>query len=104
MVRQKLADLALSAPYLPSLAARVSFFFKLMDTLFFVVWYCRITGLYSLIYGFLTRVDVNNALMGQEPGTFLLRFSERHSGQFGIAYVAMEPPHKIKHYLVSGFF
>jgi len=55
----------------------------------------------GLVYGFLTRVDVNNALHGQEPGTFLLRFSERHSGQFGIAYVAMEPPHKIKHYLVQ---
>jgi hypothetical protein len=29
----------------------------------------------GLIYGFLTRVDVNNALNGQEPGTFLLRYS-----------------------------
>lgn len=55
----------------------------------------------GLIYGFLTRVDVNNALNGQEPGTFLLRFSERHSGQFAIAYVGMEKPHKIKHYLVQ---
>eukprot|EP01087_Luapelamoeba_hula_P016737 TRINITY_DN516_c6_g1_i1.p1 TRINITY_DN516_c6_g1~~TRINITY_DN516_c6_g1_i1.p1 ORF type:complete len:751 (+),score=126.06 TRINITY_DN516_c6_g1_i1:143-2395(+) len=55
----------------------------------------------GLIYGFLTRVDVDGALQGQEPGTFLLRFSERHSGQFGVAYVGMEPPHKIKHYLIQ---
>jgi hypothetical protein len=54
-----------------------------------------------LIYGFLTRADVNAALRGQDPGTFLLRFSERHSGQFAIAYVGMEEPHKIKHYLVQ---
>jgi len=29
------------------------------------------------------------------------RFSERHSGQFAIAYVGMERPNKIKHYLVQ---
>jgi len=55
----------------------------------------------GLIYGFLTRVDVNNALTGQEPGTFLLRFSERHAGKFAVAYVAKKPPHRIKHYLVQ---
>jgi len=40
---------------------------------------------------------VNDALSGQEPGTFLLRFTERHAGQFGVAYVGAEAPHKIKH-------
>jgi hypothetical protein len=34
----------------------------------------RVLSLVRLIYGFLTRVDVNNALNGQEPGTFLLRY------------------------------
>ena len=40
------------------------------------------------------------ALSGEPPGTFILRFSERHSGQIGIAYVGNQVNH-IKHYLVQ---
>jgi hypothetical protein len=36
--------------------------------------------------------DVNNALHGRDPGTFLVRFSERHAGQFAVAYVGYEMP------------
>jgi hypothetical protein len=53
----------------------------------------------GLIYGFMTREEVNAALSGQEPGTFVIRFSERYAGQFGIAYVGST--HKVKHYLVG---
>lgn len=47
------------------------------------------------------REDVEAALQGQEPGTFLIRFSERHGGHFAIAYIGAEIPHRIKHYLVQ---
>ncbi len=55
----------------------------------------------GLLLGFVNRQDVNNALHGREPGTFLVRFSERHAGQFAIAYVGYEMPRKVKHYLVQ---
>lgn len=34
----------------------------------------------GILLGFINRQDVNNALYGHEPGTFLIRFSERHAG------------------------
>lgn len=63
----------------------------------------------------MAREDVENALLNQEPGVFLMRFSERHHGQFAIAYtgsniyvaiishciLGTERPSKIKHYLVQ---
>jgi hypothetical protein len=52
------------------------------------------------MYGFMTREEVNMALSGEPPGTFVLRFSERHPGQFGIAYVGSQRD-SIKHYLVQ---
>ena len=55
----------------------------------------------GLLFGFVNRQDVSNALHGREPGTFLVRFSERHAGQFAVAYVGYELPRKIKHYLVQ---
>jgi len=55
----------------------------------------------GLIYGFIAREDVEAALNNQEPGVFLMRFSERHNGQFAIAYTGTERPSKIKHYLVQ---
>lgn len=55
----------------------------------------------------MTREEVHMALSGEPPGTFVIRFSERHPGQFGIAYVGNRVDH-IKHYLVQpkgrGFF
>lgn len=52
----------------------------------------------GLIYGCLQRKVVEFILQGQPNGTFIIRFSERHAGQFGIAYVKNNA---IKHYLVS---
>ena len=47
------------------------------------------------------RDDVNASLRGQDPGTFILRFSESHYGQFAIAYTGTEKGSPIKHYLVQ---
>jgi signal transducer and activator of transcription 4 len=55
----------------------------------------------GLLVGFINREDVTNALEGRDPGTFILRFSERHAGQFAVAYVGYEMPRKVKHYLVQ---
>lgn len=52
----------------------------------------------GLIYGCLQRSTVENILKGQPQGTFIIRFSERYPGQFGIAYVKDV---RIKHYLVT---
>jgi len=54
----------------------------------------------GLLYGFMTREEVDMALSGEPPGTFVLRFSERHAGQIGIAYVGAQV-NSIKHYLVQ---
>ena len=48
----------------------------------------------------MTREEVTMALADEPPGTFVLRFSERHAGQVGIAYVGSEM-NSIKHYLVQ---
>eukprot|EP01097_Dermamoeba_algensis_P000666 TRINITY_DN1237_c0_g1_i1.p1 TRINITY_DN1237_c0_g1~~TRINITY_DN1237_c0_g1_i1.p1 ORF type:complete len:200 (-),score=18.71 TRINITY_DN1237_c0_g1_i1:307-906(-) len=53
------------------------------------------------IYGFISREEVNAHLFTQDPGTFLIRFSESHPGQIAIGYVATEVPIRIKHYLVQ---
>eukprot|EP00026_Physarum_polycephalum_P002638 Phypoly_transcript_02646.p1 GENE.Phypoly_transcript_02646~~Phypoly_transcript_02646.p1 ORF type:complete len:603 (+),score=111.89 Phypoly_transcript_02646:163-1971(+) len=59
----------------------------------------------GIIYGLINRDDVNSALLHQDPGTFLIRFSERNPGQLGIAYVSSEHSTnshtRIKHYLVQ---
>lgn len=54
---------------------------------------------HGLLYGFWTREDVEAQIRSQEPGTFLVRFSERHAGSFGVAYVATDG--LVKHYLVT---
>eukprot|EP01117_Protostelium_nocturnum_P010997 TRINITY_DN3990_c0_g2_i1.p1 TRINITY_DN3990_c0_g2~~TRINITY_DN3990_c0_g2_i1.p1 ORF type:complete len:685 (-),score=202.19 TRINITY_DN3990_c0_g2_i1:40-1977(-) len=54
----------------------------------------------GLLYGFMGRDEVNAALHNQPQGAFVIRFSERHAGQFAIAYVG-DSSHKIKHYLVQ---
>lgn len=47
------------------------------------------------------REDVEASLKNQEPGTFIIRFSERFGGQFAIAFIGTEQPLKIKHYLMQ---
>jgi len=48
----------------------------------------------------MTREEVDMALSDEPEGTFVLRFSERHAGQIGIAYVGNQR-NSIKHYLVQ---
>eukprot|EP01112_Ceratiomyxa_fruticulosa_P021758 TRINITY_DN7779_c0_g1_i1.p1 TRINITY_DN7779_c0_g1~~TRINITY_DN7779_c0_g1_i1.p1 ORF type:complete len:658 (-),score=121.45 TRINITY_DN7779_c0_g1_i1:165-2138(-) len=77
-----------------------NWFGKSMQTLRYqrhicTLWQC------GIIYGYMGRDDVNAALNNQEPGTFIIRFSERNPGQFGIAYTGTELPTRIKHYLVQ---
>jgi len=40
----------------------------------------------GLLWGFANRNEVEQALMPQPPGSFVVRFSERHAGHFAIAY------------------
>ena len=54
---------------------------------------------HGLLYGFWTREDVEAQIKAQEPGTFIVRFSERHAGLFGVAYVGTDGG--VKHYLVT---
>ncbi|KYQ91411.1 transcriptional repressor [Tieghemostelium lacteum] len=57
----------------------------------------------GLIYGFISRQSVEEALRNEEQGTFLIRFSERHAGHFAVGYRVDDPdPEKrIRHYLVK---
>jgi len=54
----------------------------------------------GVIYGFLDRDSVTNVLVSnkQPVGTFIIRFSERHAGQFDIVWVGST---QINHYLVK---
>jgi len=40
----------------------------------------------GLLWGFASRNEIEQALMSQPPGSFIVRFSERHAGHFAIAY------------------
>jgi len=55
----------------------------------------------GLLFGFMERDGESAALYQKEPGTFIIRFSERHVGQFTVAFVGTESPPRIKHYLVQ---
>lgn len=52
----------------------------------------------GLLYGCMQRDDVDAVLSVQPPGTFIIRFSMKYPGQFGIAYVRED---QVKHYLVG---
>lgn len=56
----------------------------------------------GLIHGFLSRDAVHQVLRNEDPGTFLVRFSERHAGQFAVAYrIDGNPDERVRHYLVQ---
>lgn len=52
----------------------------------------------GLIYGFISRFQVDEALKNEEAGTFLIRFSERHAGLFAVGYKIDDS--RVRHYLV----
>lgn len=57
-----------------------------------------------LVYGFITKPDVEYLLKGQPVGTFIIRFSERRPGKVAIAYNKFDDKTRIvetKHYLVD---
>jgi len=56
----------------------------------------------GLIYGFLAREGVQEALQNEEVGTFLIRFSERHAGLFAVGYKVDDPDisKSVRHYLI----
>lgn len=56
----------------------------------------------GLIYGFISRFQVDEALKNEEAGTFLIRFSERHAGLFAVGYKIddTDPKQRVRHYLV----
>jgi len=58
----------------------------------------------GLIFGFIARVEAEEALRCTKPGDFLIRFSERCVGQFAVAYVMQDAntsQKKVRHYLVD---
>ncbi len=61
--------------------------------------------LQGLLFGFIAKPEMELALSGRPPGTFMIRFSERNAGSFSIAYVSQDPnangASMIRHYLVS---
>jgi len=56
----------------------------------------------GLIYGFISRFQVDEALKNEDAGTFLIRFSERHPGLFAVGYKIddVDPEKRVRHYLV----
>jgi len=57
----------------------------------------------GIIHGLISRDTVNECLIRQERGTFLIRFSERHPGCFAVAYRTddSDPQNQVRHYLVK---
>jgi len=54
----------------------------------------------GLIFGFISREAVEEALRKQEVGSFIIRFSERHPGLFVIGYKINDEVTPIRHYLI----
>ena len=54
----------------------------------------------GMIYGFITKRACEEILRGEEPGTFIIRFSEQYAGQFAVAYVDADLGEPVKHTLI----
>lgn len=52
----------------------------------------------GLLWAFSSRQDIEDALLRQPPGTFVVRLSERHAGHFAVAY--RTPGRPVRHYLI----
>eukprot|EP00727_Mastigamoeba_balamuthi_P013427 m51a1_g8707 hypothetical protein (827) ;mRNA; r:113517-119446 len=55
----------------------------------------------GLLWGFTGRQDIESALIGQPPGTFAIRFSERNAGLFAATYAVNDVAEPVRHYLVK---
>lgn len=58
----------------------------------------------GLIYGFMSKEDSVRLLSREEPGSFILRFSERRAGQFAVAFVKLNydtGAREVMHYLIK---
>jgi hypothetical protein len=60
----------------------------------------------GLVAGFLTREEADHCLRNEQPGTFLIRFSERAPGKFAVAFQGstMDGQNlqlRVKHYLLK---
>jgi len=55
----------------------------------------------GVIYGLISKSDCNRLLSSQEPGTFIIRFSDSAAGCFAIAYSTDDKTEKVKHYLIK---
>lgn len=56
----------------------------------------------GIICGFVPRSEAELILKDKEPGTFLIRLSERNHGAFTIAYVTIDDyQKKVSHYMIS---
>jgi len=53
----------------------------------------------GIIYGYMSKESVQDSLANQEPGVFIIRFSESQPGQFAVGYVGVMG--EIKHYLAT---
>eukprot|EP01105_Mastigella_eilhardi_P017367 TRINITY_DN3994_c0_g1_i2.p1 TRINITY_DN3994_c0_g1~~TRINITY_DN3994_c0_g1_i2.p1 ORF type:complete len:539 (-),score=108.29 TRINITY_DN3994_c0_g1_i2:67-1560(-) len=54
----------------------------------------------GLIVGFLSREDMQEILVPAQPGTFIIRFSERHPGLFAVGY-KVDNNSPLGHYLIT---
>mmetsp|Transcript_1183 Transcript_1183/g.1612 ORF Transcript_1183/g.1612 Transcript_1183/m.1612 type:complete len:605 (+) Transcript_1183:108-1922(+) len=55
----------------------------------------------GFIYGLINKKDCAKLLSNQEPGVFLIRFSDSIAGSFAIAYTTNDNNERVKHYLVK---
>eukprot|EP01114_Cavostelium_apophysatum_P017110 TRINITY_DN5006_c0_g1_i1.p1 TRINITY_DN5006_c0_g1~~TRINITY_DN5006_c0_g1_i1.p1 ORF type:complete len:657 (-),score=188.01 TRINITY_DN5006_c0_g1_i1:30-2000(-) len=54
----------------------------------------------GLIYGLVTKKDCHRILKNEQPGAFLIRFSDSVAGSFAVAYTD-DSAEKVKHYLIK---
>jgi hypothetical protein len=55
----------------------------------------------GVVFGFMSRATAERAVQGQERGVCVLRFAERHSSHFAIAYVGGGVDGRVRHYLLT---
>jgi hypothetical protein len=54
-----------------------------------------------VIYGLVTKKECNKLLATEEPGTFIIRFSDSVGGSLAVAYATDDIKDRVKHYLIK---